>query len=105
MRRIALRGAVRDLAFLEAGEASAPALLAATTLDFYRIEGDGRAKSISPGPGSKARQVTRIAVAPGLIETSMTAELPREVLDKAVEETALGRVGQPEDVAREVVSR
>jgi 3-oxoacyl-[acyl-carrier protein] reductase len=39
------------------------------------------------------------AVAPGLIETPMTAGLPAEVRRRAIEETALGRAGTPEDVA------
>jgi len=52
-----------------------------------------------------ARELGRFGVrvnvlAPGLIETAMTANLPREVLARAVEETALGRAGRPEDVAR-----
>ncbi len=42
------------------------------------------------------------AVAPGLIETGMTRGLPKTVKDKALEETALGRLGTPEDVARAV---
>ncbi|MCB9898376.1 MAG: SDR family oxidoreductase [Planctomycetes bacterium] len=40
------------------------------------------------------------ALAPGLIDTPMTAGLPREVRDRAVAETALGRSGTPDDVAR-----
>jgi acetoacetyl-CoA reductase/3-oxoacyl-[acyl-carrier protein] reductase len=39
------------------------------------------------------------AVAPGWIETPMTAAVPAEVRQRAIEETALGRLGQPEDVA------
>ncbi len=42
-------------------------------------------------------------VAPGFIETPMTAALPEEVRTRAVEESALRRVGQPEDVARAVL--
>lgn len=42
-------------------------------------------------------------VAPGLIETPMTAAVPEEARRKALEETALGRFGQPEDVARAVL--
>ncbi|MEW6279717.1 MAG: SDR family oxidoreductase, partial [Candidatus Eremiobacterota bacterium] len=41
-------------------------------------------------------------VAPGLIETPMTRRLNDEVRRKALEETALGRFGQPEDVAEVV---
>lgn len=43
------------------------------------------------------------AVAPGWIDTPMTAGLPGEVRQRAVDETALGRVGQPDDVARAVL--
>jgi acetoacetyl-CoA reductase/3-oxoacyl-[acyl-carrier protein] reductase len=38
-------------------------------------------------------------VAPGIIDTPMTAALPEDVRRKAVDETALGRMGSPEDVA------
>jgi 3-oxoacyl-[acyl-carrier protein] reductase len=39
------------------------------------------------------------AIAPGFIDTAMTAALPEELRKKAVEESALGRMGSPEDVA------
>jgi len=42
-------------------------------------------------------------VAPGLIRTPMTESLPPEVLQRAVDETALGRTGSPEDVANAVL--
>ena len=38
-------------------------------------------------------------VAPGLIETEMTAALPDTDRQRAIDETLLGRSGQPEDVA------
>ena len=38
-------------------------------------------------------------IAPGLIDTPMTASLPEEARQRAVEESVLGRVGTPEDVA------
>jgi 3-oxoacyl-[acyl-carrier protein] reductase len=41
-------------------------------------------------------------VAPGYIRTEMTAALPAAVISGAVAETALGRLGEPEDVARTV---
>ncbi len=44
-------------------------------------------------------QVTVNAVAPGLIETAMTAAMPEEARRRSLEEIVLGRVGQPEDVA------
>jgi 3-oxoacyl-[acyl-carrier protein] reductase len=39
-------------------------------------------------------------VAPGMILTGMTENLPVEVRTKAAQETVLGRLGTPEDVAR-----
>jgi 3-oxoacyl-[acyl-carrier protein] reductase len=43
--------------------------------------------------------VTVNAVAPGLIETEMTAAMPEEALRKSREEIVLGHMGRPEDVA------
>jgi 3-oxoacyl-[acyl-carrier protein] reductase len=43
--------------------------------------------------------VTVNCVAPGIVRTEMTASLPAEVLAKAVAESALGRMGEPEEVA------
>jgi Dehydrogenases with different specificities (related to short-chain alcohol dehydrogenases) len=42
-------------------------------------------------------------VAPGMVRTEMAAKLPPAVLEKAIAETALGRIAEPEDVARVVV--
>ncbi|MBW2314745.1 MAG: 3-oxoacyl-ACP reductase FabG [Deltaproteobacteria bacterium] len=42
------------------------------------------------------------AVAPGFIETDMTAELPAEVRDAILARVPLGRMGSPEDVAEAV---
>lgn len=42
-------------------------------------------------------------VAPGWIETEMTAGLPVAAKARAVEETALGRAGSPEDVATAIL--
>ena len=39
-------------------------------------------------------------IAPGMIRTAMTEQLGQEVRDRAQEETALRRLGEPEDVAR-----
>lgn len=46
-----------------------------------------------------ARGITVNAVAPGFIESDMTAELPAELRQKYEGATALGRMGQPEEVA------
>ena len=42
-------------------------------------------------------------VSPGWIETPMTAGLPEDVRQRAIEETALGRLGAPDDVAAAMV--
>ena len=39
------------------------------------------------------------AVAPGFVETPLTEKLSAEVLAQARRESALGRLGRPEDVA------
>ena len=46
-----------------------------------------------------SRGVLVNAVAPGFIETAMTAELPDEARQSALAGTPLGRFGKPEDVA------
>ncbi len=43
------------------------------------------------------------ALAPGWITTPMTASLPDEFHQRAADESALGRVGEPDDVARAAV--
>ena len=40
------------------------------------------------------------AIAPGFVDTPMTQGLPADVVRIALEETVLGRIGRPEDVAR-----
>eukprot|EP00322_Chrysochromulina_rotalis_P003076 CAMPEP_0115865800 /NCGR_PEP_ID=MMETSP0287-20121206/19910_1 /TAXON_ID=412157 /ORGANISM="Chrysochromulina rotalis, Strain UIO044" /LENGTH=287 /DNA_ID=CAMNT_0003320327 /DNA_START=39 /DNA_END=902 /DNA_ORIENTATION=- len=46
-----------------------------------------------------SRGVTVNAVAPGFIESDMTAELPSEIVDGVMGNIPLGRFGQPEEVA------
>jgi len=46
--------------------------------------------------------ITVNCVAPGFIRSSMTDALPTAIVDAAVAETALGHLGEPEDVARTV---
>src|SRR5438045_2755744 len=43
------------------------------------------------------------AVAPGFVKTDLLTKLPREVLERAEHESVLGRVAEPEDVARVIV--
>ena len=57
-------------------------------------------KSIAKELGS--RGITCNAVAPGFIETDMTKVLPEEVKAMRIKNIALGRAGQPEDVAKVV---
>lgn len=42
------------------------------------------------------------AVAPGFIETEMTASMNKDVLDKSVQAIPLGRIGRPSDIANMV---
>ncbi len=57
----------------------------------------GFARAVAKEVGS--RGITVNVVAPGFIETDMTASLPQELKDKALELTPVGRFGTPEDVA------
>jgi len=60
----------------------------------------GLTKALAKEVGS--RNITVNAVAPGFIETVLTADLPQELKDFSIKLTPLGRFGQPEDVARAV---
>ena len=57
----------------------------------------GFTKSIALELGS--RNIRCNAVAPGFIETEMTANLPQEVKDKWINDIPLRRTGKPDDVA------
>lgn len=46
-----------------------------------------------------ARGITVNAVAPGMIETAMTAAMPEKAREAALRAITLGRIGRPEDVA------
>jgi acetoacetyl-CoA reductase/3-oxoacyl-[acyl-carrier protein] reductase len=57
---------------------------------------------------SAARELGRFdvrvnMVAPGMIRTAMIADLSAEIVEQARAETALGRIGEPEDVARAIL--
>ena len=58
----------------------------------------GMTKSLAKELGG--RGVTVNAIAPGFIDTDMTAVLPEEVRGKLLASIPLGRLGRPEDVAR-----
>ena len=47
--------------------------------------------------------ITVNAVAPGMVMTEMARALPAEILKRALEETALGRLAEPSDIANAVV--
>jgi 3-oxoacyl-[acyl-carrier protein] reductase len=57
----------------------------------------GLAKSLAKELGSRNIRIN--AVAPGLIETAMTAEMPAAAREHYLNTIALGRAGSPEDVA------
>ncbi len=50
-----------------------------------------------------SRGITVNAVSPGFIETDMTADLPEAARQGIVNQTPLGRIGRPEEVAAAVV--
>ncbi|HSR43723.1 MAG TPA: 3-oxoacyl-[acyl-carrier-protein] reductase [Acidimicrobiia bacterium] len=60
----------------------------------------GFTKSVAKEVGG--RGITVNVVAPGFIETDMTAELGEVALEAAISATAVGRLGRPEDVAAAV---
>jgi 3-oxoacyl-[acyl-carrier protein] reductase len=60
----------------------------------------GFTKALAKEVGS--RSITVNAVAPGFIETSLTADLPQDLKDMAIQMTPVGRFGKPEDVANAV---
>jgi 3-oxoacyl-[acyl-carrier protein] reductase len=60
----------------------------------------GFTKSLAKELGS--RGITVNAVAPGFIPTDLTADLPEELLQKAIDVTPLGRIGRAEEVAHAV---
>ncbi len=57
----------------------------------------GFTKALAKEVGS--RHITVNAIAPGFIETDLTAGLPQELKDWALQMTPVGRFGKPEDVA------
>jgi len=57
----------------------------------------GFTKSIAKEVGS--RGITANVVAPGFIESDMTAALGESALEAAIGATAIGRLGRPEDIA------
>jgi 3-oxoacyl-[acyl-carrier protein] reductase len=60
----------------------------------------GLTKTVAKELGS--RGVTCNAVAPGLVPTDLTASLPQDLVDLAIDRTPLGRTGTVEDMAAAV---
>ena len=60
----------------------------------------GFTKALAKEVGS--RNITVNAIAPGFIETDLTADLPQELKDMALQITPVGRFGKPEEVANAV---
>jgi 3-oxoacyl-[acyl-carrier protein] reductase len=60
----------------------------------------GLTKTVAKELGS--RGITCNAVAPGLVHTDLTASLPQDLVDAAIEHTPLGRVGTAEEMAAAV---
>ena len=61
----------------------------------------GLTKTVAREFGPKG--VTVNAVAPGMVLTEMAKALPREFLDRALEETALKQLAEPDDIAHAVL--
>lgn len=61
----------------------------------------GMTKSIAREVGS--RGITANCVAPGFVETAMTAELPEKVVAEQIAHVPSGRMGKPEEIAAAVV--
>ncbi len=60
----------------------------------------GFTKAVAKEVGS--RGITVNAVAPGYVPTDLTADLPQELVEKAIEMTPLGRPGTSEEIANAV---
>ena len=55
-----------------------------------------------PGPETASKGITVNCVAPGFIETEMTGAVPAEIWRSIVQTIPMGRLGQPDEVARVV---
>jgi 3-oxoacyl-[acyl-carrier protein] reductase len=57
----------------------------------------GFTKAVAREMGS--RGITANVVAPGLVRTELTKDVPQEMIDQAMQRIFVGRLGTPEDVA------
>ncbi|MGL6101009.1 MAG: 3-oxoacyl-ACP reductase FabG, partial [Fusobacteriaceae bacterium] len=63
----------------------------------------GMTKSWAKELARKGANIRANCIAPGFIETDMTATLPEKTMQAMLESTTLGRLGKPEDVANAVL--
>ena len=61
---------------------------------------NGFTKALAKDVGSRNNTVN--AIAPGFIKTELTADLPQELVEMAIEMAPLGRAGTPEEIAHAV---
>lgn len=61
----------------------------------------GFSKSLALETAKKG--ITVNAIAPGFVKTAMTAQIPKDVMDKIVESIPVGRLAEPSEIARAVV--
>lgn len=47
--------------------------------------------------------ITVNAIAPGFVKTAMTAQIPKDVIDKIVDSIPVGRLAEPSEIARAIV--
>lgn len=57
----------------------------------------GFTKAVAREMGS--RSITANVVAPGLVRTELTKDIPQEIVDMAMDRIFVGRIGTPEDIA------
>jgi len=81
-----------DSAFIGSKSAAAYAAAKAGVIGFTR----SLSRELAPF------QINVNAIAPGYIKTRASTLLPKAFIDKAIEETPLGFLGEPEDVANAV---
>jgi acetoacetyl-CoA reductase len=61
----------------------------------------GFSKSLALETAKKG--ITVNAIAPGFVKTTMTEQIPKDVMDKIVESIPVGRLAEPSEIARAVV--